>query len=382
LADVREIALPALGETIAEATVTTWLRRVGDKVEKGEPLLEVSTDKVDAEVVATASGVLVEILVGPGEIVAVGAPLARIRSESRAPIVPQPPDITAPVAASLAVSPLALPEAGEPVVPAPRSFPGSLPIERRLLSPRVRRLIDERGFDPDVLVATGGRGRLTADDVMTSTAPEGSTRQAASPARRIDAPAAPNVAVAQSTSAAAPWLSVDVDCGPIAAAAPTGLPVLAFVARAVVSALRRHPDANATFDGETVSVHRAVHLALDAVVVPDAQDMRLRAVADALTRPGRDTDRPATVAVTELAPGLAAGLPAPSGPAVARLAIGAALRRPVAITDGGGDALAVRPVRTLTMSWEPSALDVRSAGLFLLAVKEALERTDWRVELA
>ena len=153
-----EIKVPVLGESISEATVTTWLKSVGDSVAADEPILELETDKVTMEVNAPASGTLTDIVADSGADVEVGALLGMIGE-----------------AATSAVS------ASAPL-PAPQSEPVSdaANIDDAAMPPSVRKLVDENGLDPSTIPATGKDGRLTKGDVLAFL----NSRGAASPKLR------------------------------------------------------------------------------------------------------------------------------------------------------------------------------------------------------
>ena len=179
--------MPQLGETVTEGTITKWLKQVGDKVAIDEILFEVSTDKVDSEVPSTASGYLTQILAQEGDTVAVGTVIA-VLSDS-------------PGAAAPAPAPESVPEpAPAPVAePAPAPAPAAAPrIEGMVLSPVVRRLIDENGIDPTRITGTGAGGRITRNDVLDYLDRLAQGQPAAAPA------AAPAPAPAPAAAAAAP----------------------------------------------------------------------------------------------------------------------------------------------------------------------------------
>ena len=164
---MTDVMVPALGESVSEATVSTWFKKVGDTVALDEPLFEVSTDKVDTEVPSPITGVLTEIRVPEGETVPVGAVIGVVgdagASVAAPPAAPAPvvetapaPVVAAPVAAALA--PVA---AASVVVAAPAA--GN---DNRLLSPVVRRLVNEHNLNVDSIAGTGPGGRITREDVL------------------------------------------------------------------------------------------------------------------------------------------------------------------------------------------------------------------------
>ncbi len=178
--------MPQLGETVTEGTITKWLKKVGDQVAIDEILFEVSTDKVDSEVPSTASGYLAQILADEGDTVAVGTVIA-VLSDSPGAAVPEsapqaaPEPAPAPIAevvepapapvATPAPEPAPAPAPAPEAVPAPAAFAppaqASAPrVDGLVLSPVVRRLIDENGIDPTQITGTGAGGRITRNDVL------------------------------------------------------------------------------------------------------------------------------------------------------------------------------------------------------------------------
>ncbi|MFF7264309.1 2-oxoglutarate dehydrogenase, E2 component, dihydrolipoamide succinyltransferase [Streptomyces sp. NPDC008159] len=221
-AEGTDVVLPALGESVTEGTVTRWLKEVGDSVEADEPLLEVSTDKVDTEIPAPTSGVLLEIVVGEDETAEVGAKLAVIgapgaapaaapapaapapapAAEAPAPAAPAPapaapaapapaPAPAAPAPASAAAAPAAPAPAPAPVTPAPAAAaPAAAKAtdEGAYVTPLVRKLAAENGVDLASVKGTGVGGRIRKQDVIA--AAEAAKAAAAAPAPAAAAPAA------------------------------------------------------------------------------------------------------------------------------------------------------------------------------------------------
>ncbi len=172
---MTNISMPQLGETVADGTVTKWFKHVGDNVVKGEPLFEVSTDKVDTEIPAPATGVLTSILVGEGMTVDVGTTLATIDASGG----PTSSDIeTRPNSKSSAP-----PEFAD-ASPATRAPPHGFGDRSSKLSPAVRRLLDEHKLAPEDVPATGPGGRLTRDDVLAFVASSGAAAPPLSPVLR------------------------------------------------------------------------------------------------------------------------------------------------------------------------------------------------------
>ncbi|MGV9939263.1 2-oxoglutarate dehydrogenase, E2 component, dihydrolipoamide succinyltransferase [Streptomyces sp. NPDC003401] len=232
-AEGTDVVLPALGESVTEGTVTRWLKSVGDSVEADEPLLEVSTDKVDTEIPAPTSGVLLEITVGEDETAEVGAKLAVIGAPGAAPAAaPAPaapaPAPAAPAPAAPAPAPAPAPAAPAPAAPAPASAPEPTPApapapaaaapaapapaavapaaapaaqatdEGAYVTPLVRKLAAENGVDLGSVKGTGVGGRIRKQDVVA--AAEAAKAAAAAPAPAAAAPTAARKAPALEAS--------------------------------------------------------------------------------------------------------------------------------------------------------------------------------------
>jgi 2-oxoglutarate dehydrogenase E2 component (dihydrolipoamide succinyltransferase) len=356
---MADVEMPQLGETVTEGTITKWFKAVGDQVAADEVLFEVSTDKVDSEVPSPAGGVLTEILVPEGETVDVGTKLAIIgdaagagapapaeaapaaepvaepepEPQAEAPAAaapPPPPPPPPPPAAAAPAAPAAAPAAGAPAGSANGSGGGLL------LSPVVRKLINEHGLDPASITGTGAGGRITRSDVLAAAeSRSGSATGPAPAAPAPPAPAAPAPAAAKAPAARQPapevhagqhdtaepfnnirrrtaehmvmskavsahaLIATEVDFEGVervrrahgeAFKADEGftLTYLPFIALAVVDALREFPHVNASVgDGELILHHDinlgiAVDLDFSGLIVPvihGADGKRLRAIA-------------------------------------------------------------------------------------------------------
>lgn len=231
---LTDVPMPQMGESIAEGTLTRWFKQAGDTVERDEPLFEISTDKVDAEVPAPASGVLAEIIVEEGATVEVNTVVARIGeagAASAAPSAPTPAAAPEPVAAAPAAAPTPAPV---PPTPAPAPAPAAVPVaapaapapvaaaavangsHKVRSSPLVRRIARDNGIsDLSVIPGTGAGGRVTKDDILGFIASGASAP--ATPAAPAAVPAAP--AAVPSAPAASPAAAA-----PAPALAPQGLP--------------------------------------------------------------------------------------------------------------------------------------------------------------
>ena len=222
---MAEITLPQLGETVTEGTITRWFKKVGDTIAADEPLFEVSTDKVDTEVPSPIAGVLTEIRVAEGETVAVGTVIAVVGGAGAAP-APTPAPVAAPAPAPVvAPAPAPAPSATPAPTPAPAPAPVTAPApavvapvaqSNKLLSPVVRRLVNDHGINIDVLQGTGPGGRITREDVLDYIDRNGLSAQAPAPAPAPVATPAPVQAPAPAPVAVPT---------PVATSAPTAAPV-------------------------------------------------------------------------------------------------------------------------------------------------------------
>ena len=219
-----DVVMPQMGVSVSEGTVTRWLKQEGEHIEADEPLLEISTDKVDTEVPSPASGTLTQILVQEGETVEVGTPLARIggAAEAAAP-APAPAPAAPSSEPEAAPAPAPEPVAPEPVAaaPAPAPTPATVPVQqpsengKAFVSPVVARIASEHGVDPGQVQGTGRGGRVTKKDILDF------VESGSAPT-----PAAPEAPVAQPAAAPAP-------AAPAAPPAPKPAPVAAAAAEAL-----------------------------------------------------------------------------------------------------------------------------------------------------
>jgi len=191
---MADVILPQLGETVTEGTITRWFKNVGDTVAADEPLFEVSTDKVDTEVPSPIAGTLTEIRVPAGETVPVGTVIAVVGAASGAVAAPAPVPAPAP-------APAPAPKAAPAPAPAPAPAARASVSSNLLLSPVVRRLVNDHGIDVAQLAGTGPGGRITREDVLDYIDAHGLTRAAAAPAA---APAPAAVATPAPIAAPAP----------------------------------------------------------------------------------------------------------------------------------------------------------------------------------
>ena len=225
---MAEITLPQLGETVTEGTITRWFKKVGDTIAADEPLFEVSTDKVDTEVPSPIAGVLTEIRVAEGETVAVGTVIAVVGGAGAAP-APTPAPVAAPAPAPVVtpapapapvVAPAPAPTPAPVAAPAPAPTPAPVAQSNKLLSPVVRRLVNDHGINIDALQGTGPGGRITREDVLDYIDRNGLAKQPAAPV-----PVATPAPVQAPAPVAAPAPTPVAAQPPAPAAAPAPRPV-------------------------------------------------------------------------------------------------------------------------------------------------------------
>jgi len=209
-----EVVMPQMGVSVSEGTITKWLKQAGETVARDEPLLEISTDKVDTEVPSPADGVLSEIVVPEGETVEVGTVLARIGPEGSATVEPAAP--AAPDGTAEAETPAPAPEAEAAPAPAPEAAasepaaqPAPAPAQagengRSFVSPVVARIASEHGVDPAAVQGTGAGGRVTKKDILAYIESGPPPAQAPAPAQPEPAPTPEPVAAAPPAAPAAP----------------------------------------------------------------------------------------------------------------------------------------------------------------------------------
>ena len=486
----ESVKMPALGESVTEGTVSSWLKAVGDSVEVDEPLLEVATDKVDTEVPSPVAGTVLKILVPEDETVDVGTVLAIIGDPSEAspaasapaeparpaPAPAQPPAPTGPAAPAQSAPAPAGPAttAATPAVPAPASAaipaqparPEPAPVQpaaptspaapaaapaapavasAAYVTPIVRKLARDKGVDLTAVTGTGVGGRIRKEDVQKAAARAEETRRAAearaaaasaTPAGpAAPAPAAPARPAVDTTlrgrtekmsrlrqiiaermidslrTSAQLTTVVEVDVTRVAslrarakdgflAKNGTKLTFLPFFVAAATEALKAHPKLNATIDGKQVTYHDVEHIgiAVDTPrgllvpVVKNAGDLNIPGLARrindlaARTRAGKvDPDElsGSTFTITNTGSGGALfDTPIINQPEVAILGLGAITKQPRVVADAdGNEAIAVRSVCHLALSYDHRLVDGADAARYLMTVKKRLEEGDFAGEL-
>ena len=429
------VTLPKMGESVVEGTIIRWLKKEGDRVTEDEPIVEISTDKIDTELPSPASGVLAKILVGPDETVEVGAELAVIEegeaAEGETKEAPAAEKEQEPAAREPAP-----PTEQEPAARAPsvQESAGDGGAPGAVASPLVRKLARERSVDLSSVHGSGKGGRITKDDVVTAsagTARPGGTPPA--PARRQEPVSSYTVPMGEhedvafdrirqaiakhmtmSLQTAAQLTNVvEVDVTRVAGLRARAkedfsrregfsLTFMPFIAAAVVQALRAFPEFNAHIleDGKTARLFREVNLGVavgreEGLIVPvvhAADGMNLIGVARAIhdvgtrarTKGGLKPDDVVGGTISISNYGSMGGLmdtPIVSQPQVCILGTGAITKRPAVISVDGADAIAIRQMMFLSLTYDHRWIDGHKAALFNSRIKQILEEADFADEL-
>jgi len=406
-----DVVMPQMGESITEGTIVRWIKKVGDKVDLDEPLFEISTDKVDAEIPSPAAGVLSEIRANEGDTVTVNSVVAVIGAADA--VVTAPPE-----AASPAVSSGVQPKTPVPAAAAAPAATHAQPavahsteeLMRERSSPLVRRIAKEHHVDISQIHGTGIAGRVTKHDILEYLEQEGQVGRDGQDGQdthdgdRVEKMSVMRKKIAEhmvlSRRTSAHVHSVfEVNFSRIAEIraakraeyeqAGEKLTYLAFIIKAVADALQAVPVINASLAGENVVYHNDINIgvavALDwGLIVPvikqaggrDLLDLS-RAIADLAGRARAKQLKPEEVSggtFTVTNPGVfgaSFGLPIINQPQVAILAIGAIDKRPAVVNN----ALAVQTMGNLTLGFDHRIIDGAVADGFMSRVKHALE--DW-----
>jgi pyruvate dehydrogenase E2 component (dihydrolipoamide acetyltransferase) len=442
------VLMPELGESVTEGTVTRWLKKVGDAVAVDEPLVEVSTDKVDTEIPSPTAGTLLSITAEEDVTVPVGGELGRIGAAGAAPqaapapapapapqIAPPPP---APAPAAPAPAPTPAPPAPTPApaAPTPPATPAPAAGDGApYVTPLVRKLAAENGIDLTTVKGTGVGGRIRKQDVLA--AAETKKAPPAAPAAATPAPAGPAAPsplahlrgttqkanrvrkltarkTRESLQASAQLTQThEVDMTRIVALRArakkefaeregVNLTFLPFFARAVIDALKAHPNINASYneDAGEITYYDAEHLgfAVDteqgllSPVVHNAGDLSLaglaRAISDIAARARSGGLKPdelsgGTFTITNIgSQGALFDTPILVPPQAAMLGTGAIVKRPRVIVDeSGNESIGVRSVCYLPLTYDHRLIDGADAGRFLTTVRKRLEEGSFEAEL-
>jgi 2-oxoglutarate dehydrogenase E2 component (dihydrolipoamide succinyltransferase) len=447
--------MPELGESVTEGTVTRWLKKVGDSVAVDEPLVEVSTDKVDTEIPAPVAGTLLSITAEEDDTVPVGGELAKIgaagaaAAEEPAPTPePKPEPKPQPVAEAKPEpkpepTPQPVAEARPESKPEPEPAPAETPAGGAgpYVTPLVRKLATENSIDLATVKGTGVGGRIRKQDVLAAAeakkAPATPAAGAAPRAPATPAAAAPTPAPAlahlrgttqkasrirqltakktrESLQATAQLTQThEVDMTKIVALRAraknkfaeregVNLTYLPFIARAVIDALKLHPNVNASYNEETkeITYYDAEHLgfAVDtdqgllSPVIHNAGDLSLaglaRAIADIAARARSGDLKPdelsgGTFTITNIgSQGALFDTPILVPPQAAMLGTGAIVKRPRVIVDeSGNESIGVRSVCYLPLTYDHRLIDGADAGRFLTTIKRRLEEGAFEADL-
>ena len=409
---MTDVTMPQMGESIVEGTLTKWLKKPGERVERDEVLFEISTDKVDTEIPSPAAGTLAEVLVEEGKTVGIGTVVARIAEAGGAAVAAPLP------AAEEAVAPA---PPSEPVSPPAPPAPAAEPVEALgPLSPLVRKMAREHNLDLSRIRGTGAGGRITRQDVeaymgqpAAAPVPEPAAPQAPPPAAplppagqartRIEPMSAMRLKIAEHmllskrTSAHVTTVHrVDMTLvarlrerhkAAVRANYGFSLTYLPFIARASVAALRQYPLLNASLDGTNIVYHNEINLGIavaleGGLIVPvirSADEKNVlglqRAIVDLAARARSRQLKPdevtgGTFSITNFGSfGSLMGTPVINQPQVAILGVGTVDKTPVVIDD----AIAIRHICHISLSFDHRLIDGALADQFMTRLKQALE---------
>jgi pyruvate dehydrogenase E2 component (dihydrolipoamide acetyltransferase) len=432
-----KVIMPQMGESIFEGTITKWLKKKGERVERDEPLFEISTDKIDTEIPAPAAGVLQDILVKEGQTVQINTVVAVIgdgsakttAEEAKELPKPEPPKEVkgpAPVAGPMEEAEKTGPEPTAPSRPSPSE-------EETRSSPLVRRIAKEHNIDLSALAGkgTGIDGRITKTDILSYIEQPGKAaptapRKPEEPARGPKAPPQPptpapmkftgdvervpltamrkaiaeHMVMSRKTSAHVTTF-FEVDCSRILNAkekqqaeferSGARLTVTPFFVQAAASALKRFPVVNSSLEGDTILYKRPINIGiavnlewgLIVPVIKNADEKNLFGLTKALNELGDrarnkkltpDDVKDGTFTITN--PGQYGGLigtPIINQPQVAIMGMGGIKKRAVVIDD----AIAIRPIIILSLSFDHRVIDGATADQFMADVQKQLE--NWTV---
>ena len=408
-----EVLMPQMGESITEGTITKWLKKVGDTVQRDEPIFEISTDKVDAEIPSPAAGTLTEIRAAEGSTVSINTVVAVIGGGAAAP-------------AAKPSAPAAAPAKAPAVAPAPAA-PAAAAGERPRSSPLVRKIAAENNVDLSGVAGTGASGRITKQDITSHISGGGAAAQptaAAAPApAKAAAPAAPTYApmpgelvpmskmraiiakrmVESKQTSAHVHTVFKVDMTRIVKLREkeknkyeqrngVKLTYMPFITRAAVHALRKHPIVNAATQGEAILYNKNINIGIAVAlewglivpVIKQAEEKSFLGVARAIVDLA-DRARSKKLAPDDVAGGTFTltnsgifgeqfGTPIIAQPQSAILGIGGLNKEPMVLTDkDGNDSIAVRSIQRFTLGFDHRIIDGSDAGKFMSDFKAYLE---------
>lgn len=386
--DEVKITLPKLGESIVSATIVQWFKQVGDRVERDEPLLEVSTDKVNSEIPSPVAGVLAQILALPDQEVQVGEALAILVTGQAAPTV-------------------------VPISSAPSLSSSSSTSENQdFLSPSVIRLLKDKGIplsQIDAIPRTGEGGRLTKKDVESYAASQskapcplqknvssvGTERVKMNAMRKAIADnmvrsfyEAPHASLVTEVDVTSIVKTIQEQKDSFLQTHGAKLTITAFVARALARAVQAYPFINASLDGDTILMKRFVHLGIavsveQGIMVPvlkNCQQLKLPEIAQqiaSLAQKARSQQltpsetQEGSITLTNFGmTGTLIGIPIIRYPEVAIVGLGAITKKVVALAD---DSMAIRSVMMVSLTFDHRVLDGLYGCGFLNELKKHLE---------
>lgn len=424
-----ELKLPKMGESVAEATITNWLKNVGDTIAMDEAVLEIATDKVDSEVPSEVSGVLVEQLFGKDDVVQVGQTIAIIETEGGSVEALKVADVAAPIVAEVAKTVEAAKEAV-----APADFSGS----DKFFSPLVKNIAKEEGVsvvELESISGSGKDGRVTKEDILNFVKNRTSSPKAVTPS----AVEVPKVTISQPSTQAVPVSVnggdeiVEMDrmrkliSGYMVASVQTSAHVQSFIEvdvtnivkwrdkvknafekregekltftpifmEAVAKALKDFPGMNISVDGDYIIKKRNINLGMAAAlpngnlivpVIKNADQLNLVGMAKAVNDLGNrakagklkpDDTQGGTYTVTNVGTfGSVFGTPIINQPQVGILALGAIRKVPAVIETPEGDFIGIRQKMFLSHSYDHRVVDGALGGSFVKRVAEYLEAFD------
>ena len=428
-----ELKLPKMGESVAEATITNWLKEVGDKIEADEAVLEIATDKVDSEVPSEVSGILVEQLFGKDDLVQVGQTIAIIETDGDA-VLQSPQEVAAPVEVAAIEKTM---DAVKDSVISNISVPVDLSTSEQFLSPLVKNIAKEEGVSVAELAAisgTGKEGRVTKNDILeyvknrtsqpvVSAAVASVQKPIAAPAAQKAAPVSVSggdeiiemdrmrkliagymVASVQTSAHVQSFIEVDVtnivkwrEKNKVAFEKREGekLTYTPIFMEAVAKALKDFPGMNISVDGDYIIKKKNINLGMAAslpngnLIVPvikNADQLNLVGMAKAVNDLGGrakagklkpDDTQSGTYTVTNVGTfGSVFGTPILNQPQVGILALGAIRKMPAVIETPEGDFIGIRQKMFLSHSYDHRVVDGALGGSFVKRVAEYLEAFD------
>ena len=424
-----ELKLPKMGESVAEATITNWLKQVGDKIEADEAVLEIATDKVDSEVPSEVSGILVEQLFGKDDLVQVGQTIAIIETDSAA-VADTTQEVAAPAEVAIIEKTV---EVAKETVAVPTDFSDS----EKFLSPLVKNIAKEEGVSVAELAAisgTGKEGRVTKNDILDYVKNRTSQPAVAAPVAAVQKPvAAPVVQKAAPVSISGGDEIIEMDrmrkliSGYMVASVQTSAHVQSFIEvdvtnivkwreknkvtfekregekltytpifmEAVAKALKDFPGMNISVDGDFIIKKKNINLGMAAAlpngnlivpVIKNADQLNLVGMAKAVNDLGNrakmgklkpDDTQGGTYTVTNVGTfGSVFGTPIINQPQVGILALGAIRKMPAVIETPEGDFIGIRQKMFLSHSYDHRVVDGALGGSFVKRVAEYLEAFD------